>query len=59
LSDGGVQLVWSRDELDVEATFGVDDAELYIRTPEGELSVNPYDPEARTALGAILDQLRH
>lgn len=57
LSDGGVQLVWSREGLDVEVTFGADDAELYVRTPDGEFEGDPADPQAVAAFGAIVERL--
>jgi hypothetical protein len=61
LSDGGVQLVWHRNEVDVEATFGRDEAELFVRdlAAQRERAVDLEDTAAsRALLAEVVDRLR-
>lgn len=61
LSDGGVQLVWNENELDIEATFPVaDEPELYIHdlASDQELELNPMAEEGQRVLRSLADRLR-
>jgi hypothetical protein len=61
LSDGGVQFVWHRSGVDVEATFGRDEGEVFVRdlATQSEHAVDLIDTAAaREAVRTVIDRLR-
>ncbi len=61
LSDGGVQLAWYRNGIDVEATFPeATEADLYIRdrAADAEFEFDPSQREALEVFQRYVDRLR-
>lgn len=61
LSDGGVQLVWNRDGLNIEVTIAPDDEELYMRDALAGTDAAYEDlstSDARAAFRGVLARLR-